>query len=100
MMSFRAHRRLAVLRNAAVTGVALAALSAAPALAHDRGGRFGDDHGGRLSQGAVYTQTNDPAGNHVVVFARNRDGTITQEAERGDRRSRPGRATSVRLSNR
>ena len=79
MMSFRAHRRLAVLRNAAVTGVALAALSAVPALAHDRGGRFGDDHGGRLSQGAVYTQTNDPAGNHVVVFARNRDGTITQE---------------------
>ena len=62
-----------------MTGIALAALSAAPALAHDRGARFGDDHGGRLSQGAVYTQTNDPAGNHVVVFARNRDGTITQE---------------------
>ena len=80
MMGFRAHRRLAALRNAAVTGVALAALSAAPALAHDRGARFGDDHGGRLSQGAVYTQTNDPAGNHVVVFARNRDGTITQQA--------------------
>ena len=79
MMGFRAHRRLAALRNGAVTGVALAALSAAPALAHDRGARFGDDHGGRLGQGSVYTETNDPAGNHVVVFARNRDGTITQE---------------------
>jgi 6-phosphogluconolactonase len=78
MMGFRAHRRLAVLRNAAVTGVALAALSAAPALAHHRGARFGDDHGGRSGQGAVYTQTNDPAGNHVLVFARNRDGTLGQ----------------------
>jgi len=79
MMGLRAHRCLAVLRNAAVTGVALAALGAAPALAHHRGVRFGDDHRGRLGQGAVYTETNDPAGNRVLVFGRNRDGTITQE---------------------
>jgi 6-phosphogluconolactonase (cycloisomerase 2 family) len=35
----------------------------------------GDDHG---NSGAVYTTTNDPGGNAVIVFRRNRDGTLTQ----------------------
>jgi 6-phosphogluconolactonase (cycloisomerase 2 family) len=36
----------------------------------------GDHHGN--SAGAVYTTTNDPNGNAVIVFKRGRDGTLTQ----------------------
>jgi 6-phosphogluconolactonase len=36
----------------------------------------GDHHGN--SRGAVYTTTNDPNGNAVIVFKRNSNGTLTQ----------------------
>jgi 6-phosphogluconolactonase len=38
-----------------------------------------DDDGGR-QRGAVYTLSNDPAGNAVIEFARDRDGRLTQVA--------------------
>ena len=38
------------------------------------------DHGGRGDRDAVYTQTNNPAGNTVVVFDRHDNGTLTQSA--------------------
>lgn len=59
-------------------GIALAALSVAPALAHDRGHGRGDQGGG-FGTGAVYTETNDPAGNRILVFARKANGTLTQQ---------------------
>lgn len=70
--------RLGRLSAAAILSAALAAVAAAPALAHDHG-RDGD-HGDRFGQGVVYTETNDPAANAVIVFTRNHDGTITQQA--------------------
>ena len=36
--------------------------------------------GGKGGAGAVYAQTNDPAGNHIVVYRRAADGTITERA--------------------
>jgi 6-phosphogluconolactonase (cycloisomerase 2 family) len=36
------------------------------------------DHHGNSGGGAVYTTTNDPSGNAVIVFKRNRDGSLTQ----------------------
>jgi 6-phosphogluconolactonase len=36
------------------------------------------DHDGDRGAGALYTTTNDPAGNAVVVYARHADGTIVQ----------------------
>ncbi len=77
-MGVFAHRCLAVLRNAAAMGVTLAALSGAPALAHDRGQHRGD-HGRGPGTGAVYTETNSAAGNQILVFARHADGTLTQQ---------------------
>lgn len=53
--------------------VLIVAVGASPALAkkpgkhHKRGG------------GVVYTQTNDPAGNEIVVYRRAADGTITEQ---------------------
>ena len=48
--------------------------------ANHRGHHFrhhdGDHHG--FAGGAVYTTTNDPSGNAVIVFKRNRDGSLTQ----------------------
>ena len=65
--------------------------------AHDRGARFGDNHEDVESRCRLH-RTIDPAGNHVVAFARDRDGTITQEQSVATA-VWPGRATSVRLSN-
>lgn len=47
---------------------------------HQRGhrGRGHGGHHGNSVAGAVYTTTNDPNGNGVIVFERNRDGTLTQ----------------------
>jgi 6-phosphogluconolactonase (cycloisomerase 2 family) len=61
-----------MLARAAVLAAALAAFAAAPAMAWD--------HGGRGDRDAVYTQTNNPAGNTVVVFDRHHNGTLTQSA--------------------
>jgi 6-phosphogluconolactonase len=60
---------------AAILATALVAVAAAPALAHDHGG-----DGDHFGHGALYTETNDPAGNAVIVFSRHHDGTITQGA--------------------
>jgi 6-phosphogluconolactonase (cycloisomerase 2 family) len=62
-----------------VAALAVMAAAPAPALAHDRD-RDGDGHGDRFDRGAVYTETNNASGNAVIVFARNRDGTIIQQA--------------------
>jgi 6-phosphogluconolactonase len=40
--------------------------------------RHDGDHHGNARGAAVYTTTNDPNGNAVIVFKRNRDGTLTQ----------------------
>src|SRR5215218_9127992 len=58
-----------------VTAAALVALGPAPALAGNHG-NHGKKHGG----GAVYTETQDPAGNAIVVYKRAADGTITERA--------------------
>jgi 6-phosphogluconolactonase len=42
------------------------------------GKRHGGDHHGNSGAGAVYTATNDPNGNAVIVFKRNSNGTLTQ----------------------
>jgi 6-phosphogluconolactonase (cycloisomerase 2 family) len=73
--------RLAVLVAAAVAGVALPAAAAGK-------------HKARLI-GFVYTETNDPAGNKVVVFNRYADGRIKKRrvvatGGRGGRQSQPG----------
>ena len=66
-----------------IAAAALLAALPATALAKNRGkhhshhktihGFDGDHHGG-----FVYTTTNDPSGNAVLVFGRNHDGTLTQ----------------------
>jgi 6-phosphogluconolactonase (cycloisomerase 2 family) len=67
----------------AVSAAALALLpSSAFANQHakrDHHARHHDgDHHGSSGPGAVYTTTNDPSGNAVIVFRRGRDGTLTQ----------------------
>jgi 6-phosphogluconolactonase (cycloisomerase 2 family) len=42
------------------------------------GKRHDGDHHGNHVVGAVYTTTNDPNGNGVIVFRRHQDGTLTQ----------------------
>jgi 6-phosphogluconolactonase len=71
-MRYRGSIRPAVLARAVCLAAALAAFAAAPALAWH--------HGGRDDGNAVYTQTNNPSGNSVVVFRRHEDGTLTQSA--------------------
>jgi|HubBroStandDraft_6_1064221.scaffolds.fasta_scaffold02093_5 6-phosphogluconolactonase len=41
-------------------------------------GKNHDGHHGDSAVGAVYTTTNDPSGNGVIVFTRHQDGTLTQ----------------------
>ena len=68
----RGGSRLAVgSRLALVCGIAIAV--AAPAIASGSQAAGGQD-----AVGAVYTQTNSPAGNAVVVFDRASDGTLTK----------------------
>lgn len=75
-------------RSARLFG-ALAAAAAllflpASALAHQHGKAHHSakrhNNRGNPVVGAVYTSTNDPSGNAVVVYARNADGTITKGA--------------------
>ena len=77
-MHHRGCIRLALLGRAVVLAVALVAFAATPALAHrHHHGRDHDHNGPPLS--AVYTETNNPAGNQVLVFARGAGGTIPAE---------------------
>jgi 6-phosphogluconolactonase len=55
-----------------VTASALVVLGPAPALA--------GNHGKHRGAGAVYTETQDPAGNAIVVYRRAANGTITEKA--------------------
>jgi 6-phosphogluconolactonase (cycloisomerase 2 family) len=59
-----------------------ALLAAVPAAAQAKSGgkrHHNARHGSvDTSGGAVYTTTNDPSGNGVIVFSRNPDGTLTQ----------------------
>ena len=88
MRGIPSRRRLVRLTGAAILAAALAALGATGAFARDRGHSGGNDHGHKGGHdhgskpvlGAVYTETNDAAGNAVLVFARHRDGTIVQTA--------------------
>jgi 6-phosphogluconolactonase len=90
-MHHRGCIRLALLGRAVILAIALLAFVATPALAHNRhreghhsgghhrNGHHGDgDHNGPPLN-AVYTETNDPAGNQVLVFARGAGGTIPAE---------------------
>jgi 6-phosphogluconolactonase (cycloisomerase 2 family) len=71
--------RLVRLLGVAVAAAALLLLPAsALAKSHHHGRHHDGDHHGHSVVGAVYTTTNDPAGNAVIVFNRHRDGTLTQ----------------------
>jgi 6-phosphogluconolactonase len=50
------------------------------AKSHHHGRHHDGDHHGNSGAGAVYTTTNDPSGNAVIVFKRGRDGSLTQGA--------------------
>ena len=95
MRGIRSRRRLAGLASAASLAIAVVAVGATPALAHDRGHGKGHDHGHKghdhghkghghgnnnLDRGAVYTETNNATANAVIVFDRRSDGTIVQRA--------------------
>ena len=89
-------RGMAPMRRMLRWGAALcgtAAIAAAPAVAQAHPAGHGNGHGNHHGQGnghgstgtpanrgAVYTETNDPARNAVLVFTRHRDGTISQTA--------------------
>jgi len=66
------HHAVASLALAAAIGTAGTAGLATPAFAHD-----GPGHHGHQAP-AVFVQTDDPAGNTVVAYDRNPDGTLTQ----------------------
>src|SRR4051812_34130782 len=57
-------RRFPVLRSAALLGAALAAIGAAPATA------------GAEAINAVYTASNNPKGNQLIVFTRKANGSL------------------------
>jgi 6-phosphogluconolactonase (cycloisomerase 2 family) len=62
----------------ALAAVALLVPATAVARKHTRSHHGRDHRGGHRIVGAVYTTTNDPAGNAVVAYARHADGTITK----------------------
>jgi 6-phosphogluconolactonase len=75
------------LRLLAMMLAAAALLLPASALAHGRtkghherhhGKQHARDHGNQAAPNALYTTTNNPAGNAVITYARHADGTITQ----------------------
>lgn len=62
-----------------VTAAALFVLGPAPALAGNHGNQGNQgNHGKHRGAGAVYTETQDPAGNEIVVYKRASNGTITE----------------------
>jgi 6-phosphogluconolactonase len=68
--------RFARLLTGAVCCLGIMALGAGPALAK-KGSNHGHHHG---NTGAAYTQTQDPAGNEVVVYKRSAKGKLTERA--------------------
>jgi 6-phosphogluconolactonase len=78
-MRYRGCIRPALLGRTVGLTVALLAFAATPALAHRHRHNRDGDHGGSSALKAVYTETNNPAGNQVLVFARAADGTIPKE---------------------
>src|SRR6266403_4881404 len=66
-------KRLTTMSKRCFTGFVLLALGVGGAAAADTDPSDRDDR----DNGAVYTMTNDPNGNAVVVFARAADGTLT-----------------------
>ena len=76
-------RRFTRLLMGVVCCLGLLALGAAPAMAKKGGQGHGHGHGhghGRANTGNVYTQTQDPAGNQVVVYKRSAKGKLTERA--------------------
>lgn len=61
-----------------LTTAALVALGSTPALAGGHGKQGNQGNRGNHGGGAVYTQTQDPAGNEIVVYKRRSNGTITE----------------------
>jgi len=70
--------RLSVALAAAAALLLLPASAFAHTKGHHRGHHDGDSGHGNAAPAAVYTMTNDPNGNAVIVYARNANGTITQ----------------------
>ena len=75
------------LRLLAMLVAAVALLIPATAAAHSHGKRHqqghhskhhGRDHGNQAAPNALYTTTNNPSGNAVIMYSRHSDGTITQ----------------------
>jgi 6-phosphogluconolactonase (cycloisomerase 2 family) len=76
------------LRLLAMLLAAVALLLPAAAAAHGYGKRHHQqrhhgkhhsrDHGNQATPNALYTTTNDPSGNQVIMYSRHSDGTITQ----------------------
>jgi 6-phosphogluconolactonase len=62
-----------------VTAGAALALGAAPSLASEGGHKGHHGHKKRAAPHAGYTQTQDPAGNQVVVYKRASNGTLTEQ---------------------
>lgn len=73
----RRARLIGVLAAAAVL-LLLPASALAHARSHHRSHHDGDAGHGSAAAGAVYTTTNNPSGNAVIVFWRNRNGSLTQ----------------------
>src|SRR5690242_9937212 len=72
--------RLLGLAVAATALLALPSSAFARQHANHRGHHFKHHDGEHHGSGAVYTATNDPNGNAVIVFRRNSNGTLTQSA--------------------
>jgi 6-phosphogluconolactonase (cycloisomerase 2 family) len=75
------------LRLLAMLAAAVALLIPATAAAHSHGKRHQQrhhskhharDHGNQAAPNALYTTTNNPSGNAVIMYTRHSDGTITQ----------------------
>jgi 6-phosphogluconolactonase len=71
------------LRLLAMMLAAVALLIPATAAAHSHGKRHhakhhARDHGNQAAPNALYTTTNNPSGNAVIMYTRHSDGTITQ----------------------
>jgi 6-phosphogluconolactonase (cycloisomerase 2 family) len=63
---------------AAAALLLLPATALAHGRSHHRTHHNGDGGHGNSAPGAVYTSSNDPSGNAVIVYSRNANGTITQ----------------------
>ncbi len=67
-----------IFARASLLAVALSAVTAVPALAvTGHAAAPSQQHGATHAVGAVFVQNDDPAGNHVMAYARQADGTLT-----------------------